>query len=156
MITARTVKPSRGMTVVAMLVCLIVLTLISGAVQGERGPARIGAARSAGFRPSGWPSRGPSEPSRGSLAIMTTLARSGRSTSTTWAKASRARPRWRRAFHARSSRRRDLDRRRALPAAPNRRRVRVRADYPLEASRRSRHTKEFTIDLKSSQKGATS
>ena len=32
MIAARASKPSRGMTVVAVLVCLIILTLISGAV----------------------------------------------------------------------------------------------------------------------------
>ena len=32
MIAARAAKPSRGMTVVAVLVCLIILTLISGAV----------------------------------------------------------------------------------------------------------------------------
>ena len=32
MIVARARKPSRGMTVVAVLVCLIILTLISGAV----------------------------------------------------------------------------------------------------------------------------
>ena len=32
MIAARAVKPSRGMTVVAVLVCLIIVTLISGAI----------------------------------------------------------------------------------------------------------------------------
>ena len=44
MIAARAKKPSRGMTVVAVLVCLIIVTLISGAVlKVERRPARAGS-----------------------------------------------------------------------------------------------------------------
>jgi hypothetical protein len=40
-----------------------------------------------------------------------------------------------------------------LPAAPHRRGVSIKADYPLVEARRARHSKEFMIDLEPSQKG---
>ncbi len=158
MITARTVKPSRGMTVVAMLVCLIVLTLISGAILKVSVAQREFARGQERRLQAEW------------------LAESGtqRAIARLAGDHDYAGEKWSLNFHDLGQGEREhapagggpsmpdqaageisiaVER---VPAAPNRRRVRVRADYPLEASRRSRHTKEFTIDLKSSQKGATS
>ena len=81
MIRRRSEKPRRGMTVVAVLVCLVVVTLLGGcAARRWRSPsARATATRSAGFRPSGWSSRASSERGLASRPIATIPARPGRS-----------------------------------------------------------------------------
>ena len=120
----RAVRPSRGLTVVAVLVCLIIVTLISGAVlKVELAQRELARARSTGFRPSGSPSRGPSGRSPGSPSIATTPARPGHSPppslghgeACTAGRAARQRPGHRRPGH-------DRRRARARQRQPNRRR----------------------------------
>jgi type II secretory pathway component PulK len=149
-------KPSRGMTVVAVLVCLIIVTLISGAVLKvsvaqrelarsqerrlqaewlaesgvERATARLGGDRD--YVGETWSlsaqdlARSEQEPTVASPAKAETPA--ARVTITVV----------------------------RVPASANRRRVHIQADYPVDAQGRSRHTKEIMIDLEPSQAGASS
>ncbi len=67
------------MTVVAVLVCLIIITLISGAVlKVSLAQRELARARSAGFRPSGSPSQERSGPLLALPPIAITPERPGR------------------------------------------------------------------------------
>ena len=69
----------RGLTSVAVLVCLLIITMISGALaEDRRRPSRPGAqSRSASSRPSGWPSRASIARSPGWPRSRITRARRG-------------------------------------------------------------------------------
>jgi Tfp pilus assembly protein PilV len=154
MIVTRARKPARGMTVVAVLVCLLILTLISGAVL-KVGHARRELARGHEHRlQAAWLSES------GTQRALARLALDSDYKGETWALDARD------LGQAEPSPATASPPRPASPAAvvviavqgvpgdSHRRRIRVQADYPPDPSRRSRHTKEIMIDLKPSPRGA--
>jgi Tfp pilus assembly protein PilV len=154
MIAARAAKPSRGMTVVAVLVCLIIVTLISGAVL-KVSVAQRELARSQEQRlQAEWLAESGAERAIARLArdrdysgetwslYANDMGRNERTpTSTSPAQAETAIARITIAVNR-------------VPVAANRRRVHIQADYPVNAQGRSRQTKEIMIDLEPSQAGA--
>ena len=154
MIAARAKKPSRGMTVVAVLVCLIIVTLISGAVL-KVSVAQRELARSQERRlQAEWLAES------GVERAMARLARDRDYRGETWSLerprsgAERAAPTGTSPAKAETAAARITITVERVPAATNRRRIHVQADYPLDAHGRSRHTKEIMIDLEPSQAGA--
>ena len=155
MIAAPAKKPSRGMTVVAVLVCLIILTMISGVVL-KVSVARRELARSQERRlQAEWLAESGVERAIARLALDRDY------TGETWSLPARELGRTEHAPTGTSPATADAPAARItikverVPAASNRRRVHVQADYPLDAPGRSRHSKEIMIDLEPSQAGAT-
>jgi Tfp pilus assembly protein PilX len=154
MIAARTKKPSRGMTVVAVLVCLIIVTLISGAVL-KVSVAQRELARSQERRlQAEWLAES------GAQRAMASLARDRDYRGETWSLSTRDLGRDERAptgalaAHAEKAAAQVTIAVERVPASTNRRRVHIQADYPLDGQGRSRHTKEIMINLEPSQAGA--
>jgi Tfp pilus assembly protein PilV len=152
MIRAHAAKPSRGMTVVAVLVCLIIVTLISGAVL-KVGLAQRDLARSFERRlQAEWLAES------GVERALARLAGDRDYTGETWTvsaldlgqnaavTAGADKPDSAAAVITIAVER--------VPANSSRRRVKVQADYPRDPPRRSRHTKQVTIDLEPGQTGA--
>jgi type II secretory pathway component PulK len=147
MIRARAAKPSRGMTVVAVLVCLIIVTLISGAVL-KVGLAHRELARFSERRlQAEWLAQSGVERAAARLADDRDY------TGETWAisasdlgQSNRA-PAGTEADQERSAAAIVAITVERVPGSAARRRIKVQADYPREVPRRSRHTKELTIDL---------
>jgi hypothetical protein len=144
---------SRGMTVVVLLVCLIIVTLISGEV------LKVGLARRDFVRASErrlqaeWLVESGLERVRARLALDRDYA------GETWqlSASDLGLPEGGRSSSAAEK----VDQEAAVisiavmrvPGDADRRRVRVQADYPRDAPRRSRHTKEMFIDLKPTKAG---
>jgi hypothetical protein len=154
MIKKRAVKPSRGMTVVAVLVCLIIVTLISGAVL-KVGLAQRELARALERRlQAEWLAES------GAQRALARLARDRDYAGETWLLGAGDLSQSER--DPASALAGEADRAAAVvtiavervPADSLRRRVRVQADYPRDPPRRSRHTKQFMIDLQPSVSGA--
>jgi Tfp pilus assembly protein PilX len=154
MIAAQGKKPSRGMTVVAVLVCLIIVTLISGAVL-KVNVAQRELARSQERRlQAEWLAES------GAQRAVARLARDHDYAGETWSLSAHDLGRSERAptdplpgkaETAEAQVKIIVDR---VPDSTNRRRVRIRADYPLDMRGRSRHSKEIMIDLEPTQAGA--
>jgi type II secretory pathway pseudopilin PulG len=154
MIAARAKKPSRGMTVVAVLVCLIIVTLISGVVL-KVSVAQRELARSQERRlQTEWLAES------GAQRAMARLARDHDFTGETWSLSAHDLGRSEQAPTGTSPAKAETPAARItisverVTASANRRRVHIQADYPLDAQGRSRHTKEIMIDLDPSQAGA--
>ena len=87
--TART--PRRGIMLVAVLVCLVVVTLLGAASCGWRSRSvPVIATMNGGCKPNGWSNRASSALAAGSPPIEDTPARSGRSEPLTWGSRRRA------------------------------------------------------------------
>jgi type II secretory pathway component PulK len=154
MIVTRAKNTSRGMTVVAVLVCLVIITLVSGAVL-KVSLAQRELTRSQERRlQAEWLAESGAQRAMARLAsdrdyvgetwslTAQDLGQSERpSTVTTQGEPQRAVAQILIAVER-------------VPTVAERRRVRIQADYPLEAARRSRHTKEIMIDLEPSISGA--
>ena len=69
----------RGLTSVAVLVCLVIITMVSGALLKVGSPiaTQVRSRRSTSSRPNGWPSRASIAQSPGSRPSRTTRARPG-------------------------------------------------------------------------------
>ena len=154
MIAARSKQPSRGMTVVAVLVCLIIVTLISGAVL-KVSVAQRELARSQERRlQAEWLAES------GVERAMAALARDRDYRGETWSFNNHDLGRTERVptgavpAQAEKAAARVTIAVERVPAATYRRRIHIQADYPLDAQGRSRHTKEIMIDLEPSQTGA--
>ena len=155
MITARAGKPSRGMTVVAVLVCLIILTMISGAIL-KVSVARRELARSHERRlQAEWLAESGLERAIARLALDRDYS------GEMWSLVSHDLGRGEHASKGTAPAKADTPEARItikverVPTASNRRSVHVQADYPLDAQGRSRQSKEIMIDLEPSQAGAT-
>jgi Tfp pilus assembly protein PilX len=154
MIVKKTVRSSRGLTVVVVLVCLIIITLVSGSVL-KIGLAQRELARAQERRlQAEWLAES------GVERAMAALARDRDYRGETWSFNNHDLGRTERvptgAVPAQAERAAAqvtiaVER---VPAATNRRRIHIQADYPLDAQGRSRHTKEIMIDLEPSQTGA--
>ncbi len=154
MIVARAKKPSRGMTVVAVLVCLIIVTLISVVVL-KMSVARRELARSQEHRlQAEWLAES------GVERAMARLARDRDYRGETWSPSAHDLGRSERTPTGTSPAKAEPAEARItiavepVPAVTNRRRIHVQADYPLDAHGRSRQTKVIMIDLEPSQAGA--
>jgi type II secretory pathway component PulK len=155
MIAARSKLPSRGMTVVAVLVCLIIVTLISGAAL-KVSIAQRELARSQEHRlQAEWLAES------GAERAMARLAGDREFTGEAWSLSahdlgrSEQAPTGTTLTQAETAAARITITVERVPASANRRRVHIQADFPLDAPRRSRHSKEIMIDLEPSQAGAS-
>jgi Tfp pilus assembly protein PilX len=155
MIVARAKQPSRGLTVVAVLVCLIILTLISGAILKASAARRQLAAKEERRLQAEWLAES------GTQRAIARLARDPDYPGETWSLAvgdlgegPRTKPAQASAGSGNIAARITIAVER-VPAETKRRRVRVQADYPLDEPRRSRHSKEIMIDLEPTKAGAT-
>ena len=144
------------MTVVAVLVCLIILTLISGAILKASVAHRQLAASQEHRLQAEWLAES------GAQRAMARLGRDRDYAGETWSIGvddlglSQRTPPAKGVPEPDKTAAPDHDRRRACTGrTPNRRRVHIPADYPLDEPRRSRHSKEIMIDLEPSQAGAT-
>jgi type II secretory pathway component PulK len=144
---ARARKTSRGLTVVAVLVCLIIVTMISGAVLKVSLAQRELARDQERRLQTEWLAES------GAQRAIARLTRDRDYSGETWSLKAQdlgqierppAFPSPGEASKAVAQITIAVER---VPAATNRRRVRVQADYPLGAARRSRQTKEILIDL---------
>jgi type II secretory pathway component PulK len=144
------------MTVVAVLVCLIIVTLISGAVL-KVSVAQRELARSQERRlQAEWLAES------GVERAMAGLARDRDYRGETWTLSahdlgqSEREPTGTSPAQAETAAAQVTIAVERVPAATNRRRIHIQADYPLDPQGRSRHTKEIMIDLEPSQAGAAS
>lgn len=155
MIVSRAGKPSRGMTVVAVLVCLVILTLISGAILKASAARRQLAVQQERQLQAEWLAESGVQRARARLAGDRDY------TGETWSLALHDLGLTGRVSEAKGKSGSETTAARVtiavelIPAAANRRRVHIQADYPLDEPRRSRHSRELTIDLEPSQAGAT-
>jgi type II secretory pathway pseudopilin PulG len=154
MIAARAVKKSRGMTVVAVIVCLIIITMVSGAAL-KISLARRNLVRSQERRlQAEWLAESGAERAKAKLA------RDHAYTGETWALSARDLGQGEHASAPAKSGdsiavvARVTITAKQLPGAKTLRHVHIQADYPLDEAGRSRQTKEITIDLDSSPSGA--
>jgi type II secretory pathway component PulK len=142
MIAARAVKTSRGLTVVAVIVCLIIITMISGAVLkvivAQRELARSQERR----LQAEWLAESGAQ--RATARLASDRDYKGESWSLSAQDLGHGEPAGARAKSAAAQVTIAVER---MPAAANRRRVHIQADYPLAEPTRSRHTKEIMIDL---------
>jgi type II secretory pathway pseudopilin PulG len=156
MVANRARKPSRGMTVVAVLVCLIIVTLISGAVL-KVSVAQRELARSQERRlQAEWLAESGAERATARLAGDRDYVGETWSLSARDLGRSEQEPTFSSPARAETPAARITITVERVPASANRRRVHIQADYPVDAQGRSRHTKEIMIDLEPSQAGASS
>ena len=155
MIVARAAKPSRGLTVVAVLVCLIILTLISGAILKASAARRQLAASQEHRLQAEWLAES------GAQRALARLTRDRDYAGEIWSIGVDDLGQGQRAPAANGVPGSDMAAARItiaverLPGASSRRRVHISADYPLDEPRRSRRSKEIMFDLEPSQAGAT-
>jgi len=154
MIRAQAVQPSRGLTVVAVLVCLIIVTLVTSAVLkvglAQRELARVQERR----LQAEWLAQS------GIERALARLDGDRNYAGETWPiAASELGLNERAPASARGDREGSaaavvLIAVERVPGDLSRRRVRAQADYPRDPPRRSRHTTEIMIELELSQRGA--
>ena len=155
MIAARAATPSRGMTVVAVLVCLIILTLVSGAIMKVSVAHRDLARRQEYRLQAEWLAES------GAQRAIARLGRDRDYAGETWSVSrydlglSPAAPAEKTPLEPSETAARITIAVTHVPDNANRRRVHIQADYPLAEPSRSRHSREITIDLEPSQRGAT-
>jgi type II secretory pathway component PulK len=142
MIVKKTVSSSRGLTVVAVLVCLIIITLVSGTVL-KIGLAQRELARAQERRlQAEWLAES------GAQRAMARLAADSTYKGETWSVSAQDLGQSERISESAATVAIAVERDAADPA---RRRVIVTADYPRDPPRRARHTRELMIDLKQSK-----
>jgi len=155
MIVARAKKPSRGMTVVAVLVCLVIVTLISGAILKASAARRLLTINQEHRLQAEWLAES------GAQRAVARLTRERDYTGETWSLGLDDLVQNQRGPTAKETAGSDKTAARititveSVPAEANRRRVHIQADYPLDEPRRARHSKEIMIDLEPSKAGAT-
>jgi hypothetical protein len=140
-------KPSRGLTVVAVLVCLIIVTLVSGAV------LKVGLAQRESLRVEERRLQAEWLAQSGIERALARLDRERDYTGETWSIAASEL-----GLDERSHAGPDRESAAAVvliavervPGDPGRRRVSARADYLRNPSRRSRHSQEIMVQLPSS------
>jgi len=155
MTRARVAKAPRGLTVVAMIVCLIILTLVSGAILKVSIAHRELAREREHRLQAEWLAESGAERAiarlnrdRDYTGEIWNLSRNELGLSASAPTGSQPESLGEPAARITIAVARD-------PAGSNRRDVSIKADYPLVEARRARHSKEFMIDLESSQKGTT-
>jgi type II secretory pathway component PulK len=142
MIVKKNVRSSRGLTVVAVLVCLIIITLVSGSVL-KIGLAQRELARAHERRlQAEWLAES------GVQRALARLSTDRDYTGETWSFGAQDLGQSEKASESAGTVAIAVER---IAADPDRRRVKVTADYPRDPPRRARHTREFMIDLKQSQ-----
>jgi type II secretory pathway component PulK len=142
MIIRRTARSSRGLTVVAVLVCLIIITLVSGTLL-KVGLAHRELARAQERRlQAEWLAES------GAQRALARLATNRDYVGETWSLSAQDLGQSETASESAATVAIAVER---VAADPARRRVKVTADYPRDPPRRARHTREFMIDLKQSQ-----
>jgi len=142
MIVKKNVRSSRGLTVVAVLVCLIIITLVSGAVL-KAGLAHRELARAQEHR-----LQAECLAEAGAQRAMARLSADGTYTGETWSVTVQDLDRTAPTAEAAATVAIAVDR---IAADATRRRVRITADYPREPPQRARQTREFIVDLKQSK-----
>ena len=155
MIVARARKPSRGLTVAAVLVCLIILILISGAILKTSVARRQLAVNQERRLQAEWLAESGAQRAAARLARDREYA--GETWSLGWAdlgQSQRTKGADETAGSDKNAARITIAVER-VPKEPDRRRVRIQADYPIDEPRRSRHSREMMIDLEPSKAGAT-
>jgi Tfp pilus assembly protein PilX len=154
MIRPPAVQPSRGMTVVAVLVCLIIVTLVTSAVLkvglAQRELARVQERR----LQAEWLAQSGIERALARLDDDRAYAGESWSIGASELGLSERAPASARADQESSAAAVVLIAVERVPGDSGRRRVRAQADYPRDPHRRSRHTQEIMIELKPSQRGA--
>jgi type II secretory pathway component PulK len=142
MIIRRTARSSRGLTVVAVLVCLIIITLVSGTLL-KVGLAHRELARAQERRlQAEWLAES------GAQRALARLATNRDYVGETWSLSAQDLGQSATTSESAATVAIAVER---VAADPARRRVKVTADYPRDPPRRARHTREFMIDLKQSQ-----
>ena len=142
MIVRKTGRSSRGLTVVVVLVCLIIITLVSGTLL-KIGLAQREAARAQERRlQAEWLAESGAQRALARLAVDNTYRGETWSVSTDDLRQSE------KSAESAGNVAIAVD-----SIAPNsaRRHVRITADYPRDPPRRARHTREFMVDLKQGQ-----
>ncbi len=162
MILARTRKPPRGLTVVAVLLFLVLLTLIGGALL-KVGQARreLGRAQERRLQAE-WLAE--SGLQRASAALEHDPKYSGETWNLDSGDLGIGEPTKPSHGDADADVKTDAQAAAAVvtiavesvAADPNHRRIRVQSEYPREPSRRARHTKQLMIELDPSKAGARS
>jgi len=147
MIVIQTRRSSRGMTVVAVLICLVVVTIVSGAV------LKVGLAHRALVRAQEHRLQSEWLAESGVERALARLAVDREYTGEAWPISAADLGLPERPPAARATEKSDgaaavvtiaVDR---VEGGGTRRRVRVQADYPRDAPGRSRHSKQVLIDL---------
>jgi type II secretory pathway component PulK len=139
MIVKKTGRSSRGLTVVVVLVCLIIITLVSGAVL-KIGLAQRELARAQERRlQAEWLAESGAQRALARLAVDSTY------TGETWTVSTDDLGQSEKSAESAGNVAIAVD---SVAADSGRRRVRITADYPRDPPLRARHTREFVIDLK--------
>jgi type II secretory pathway component PulK len=142
MIVKKTGRSSRGLTVVVVLVCLIIITLVSGAVL-KIGLAQRELARAQERRlQAEWLAES------GAQRALARLAVDSKYTGETWSVSTDDLGQSEKSAESAGNVAIAVD---SVAADSGRLRVRITADYPRDPPRRARHTREFMIDLKQGQ-----
>jgi Tfp pilus assembly protein PilX len=151
MIVATNSTSRRGLTTVAVLVCLLIITLISGAL------LKVGLARRNMGREHERRLQAEWLAESGVDRALARLARDRNYSGETWPIS--ATDLGLREVGATTASTGSADRSAAIvtiavepiPGEANRRRIRVQADYPADEPRRSRHSKKMLIDLETNK-----
>ena len=142
MIVKKTVRSSRGLTVVVVLVCLIIITLVSGSVL-KIGLAQRELARAQERRlQAEWLAES------GAQRALARLSADSTYTGETWSVSADDLGQSEKASESAASVAIVIER---VAADPAFRRVLVTADYPRDPPQRARNTSEFMIDLQPSK-----
>jgi hypothetical protein len=152
MITSPILRPRRGMTVVAILICLVVVTLVSGAV------LKVGLAHKAGVRAQERRLQAEWLANSGLARAFARLAVDRDYAGEVWSIAAadlglaQGPSSSAAAKSDQAAARVTIIVDRAAPGAKSRR-LRVQADYPADEPGRSRHSRELLIDLEKKKSG---
>ncbi len=139
MIVKKTGRSSRGLTVVVVLVCLIIITLVSGAVL-KIGLAQRELAHAQERRlQAEWLAESGAQRALARLAVDSTY------TGETWTVSTDDLGQNEKSAESAGNVAIAVD---SVAADSGRRRVRITADYPRDPPLRARNTREFMIDLK--------
>jgi Tfp pilus assembly protein PilX len=142
MIVKKTGRSSRGLTVVVVLVCLILITLVSGAVL-KIGLAQRELARAQERRlQAEWLAESGAQRALARLAVDSTYK------GETWSVSADDLGQSEKSGESAGNVAIAVD---SVAADSGRRRVRITADYPRDPPLRARHTREFMIDLQQGQ-----
>ena len=142
MIVKKTGRRSRGLTVVVVLVCLIIITLVSGTVL-KIGLAQRELARAQERRlQAEWLAESAAQRALAHLAV------DSKYTGETWTVSTDELGQSEKSAESAGNVAIAVD---SVAADSGRRRVRITADYPRDPPLRARHTREFMIDLKQGQ-----
>ena len=139
MIVKKTGRSSRGLTVVVVLVCLIIITLVSGAVL-KIGLAQRELAQAQERRlQAEWLAESGAQRALARLAVDSTYK------GETWTVSTDDLGQSEKSAESAGNVAIAVD---SVAADSARRHVRITADFPRDPPRRARHTREFMIDLK--------